>query len=269
MSPSSGGPGTPDDGVSQVTSYDEAFYAHIRDGAARSAAAVSALLYPHLRPRSILDVGCGDGTWLLAWSALGVADFAGVDGVHLERGPLRIEADRFRAADLSQPLRLERRFDLVQSLEVAEHLPASAADDFVASLTRHSDLVLFSAAPPGQIGNHHLNEQPYEYWRRRFAAAGYDCYDFVRPALARAAEVEPWYRYNMFLYVQRRAAAALPQAIAATRVPGEVTLRDSAPVAWRLRKTILSALPRWGATAISQMSAHCSSALRRLSRNTR
>ncbi|WP_435201864.1 hypothetical protein [Qipengyuania sp. 902] len=56
----------------------------------------------------------------------------------------------FLPQDLSQPFDLAQRFDLVQTLEVAEHLPETSARDFVASIARHGDIVLFSAAVPGQ-----------------------------------------------------------------------------------------------------------------------
>jgi hypothetical protein len=63
---------------------------------------------------------------------------------------------------------------LVQSLEVAEHLDAQAADEFVDNLVRHGRLILFSAALPGQGGERHINEQPLDDWRSRFLARGYE-----------------------------------------------------------------------------------------------
>lgn len=51
-----------------------------------------------------------------------------------------------------------------ESFEVAEHLRPEKAETFVETLTRHSDLVVMSAAPEGQGGDGHFNEQPPEYW---------------------------------------------------------------------------------------------------------
>ena len=63
-------------------------------------------------------------------------------------------------SNLANPVDLGRKFDLVQSLEVGEHLPKSAADTFVETLVKHGDVVLFSAASVGQGGHDHINEQP-------------------------------------------------------------------------------------------------------------
>lgn len=65
--------------------------------------------------------------------------------------------------DLTQPLSLGRKFDLCVSMEVAEHLPPSRADSFVADLVGLAPVVLFSAAVPEQGGTNHLNEQWPDY----------------------------------------------------------------------------------------------------------
>lgn len=139
--------------------YDKAFFDSQSDGAQASAAAVVPLVKRLLSPNSVLDVGCGPGTWVARWITEGVTDAIGVDGDYVDRSSLRIPAGQFVAADLEDPLHLGRTFDLVQSLEVAEHLDEVHADAFVASLARHGDTVLFSAALPGQGGAHHVNEQ--------------------------------------------------------------------------------------------------------------
>src|SRR5262245_44009168 len=132
--------------------YTNEYYRALSDGARRSARVVLPLVLEFVRPRSVIDVGCGLGTWLAVFREHGVEDVWGMDGDHVDREWLEIPADRFLAHDLSQPLRLGRSFDLVVSLEVAEHLPPSCADAFVESLTRLGPLLLFSAAAPYQGG---------------------------------------------------------------------------------------------------------------------
>jgi hypothetical protein len=156
---------------------------------------------------------------------------------------LLFDAARFVAADLSTGLRLGRRFDLVQSLEVAEHLPPGAASSFVGTLVAHAPLILFSAAPPGQGGEHHVNEQPMEYWRALFRRHGFQAVDAIRRHLVGETRVEPWYRYNSMLFV---GASLLPQLNAELRsqaVPDGVPVREYAPLAVRMRHRLLRHIP--------------------------
>ena len=91
------------------------------------------------------------------------------------------------------------------SLEVAEHLPETAAAGFVASLCRHADVVLFSAAIPAQGGDNHINEQWQSYWAKLFAQEGFEVFDLVRPRFWSEGRIPFWYRQNMLLYVSDKA----------------------------------------------------------------
>jgi len=149
-------------------------------------------------PASILDVGCGTGTWLRAALDGGVTDILGIDGIQIPPGQLLIPMNAFRCLDLTEPVELGRKFGLVLCLEVAEHLAQSHAETLLRTLVRHSDLIIFSAACPGQPGQHHVNCQWPEWWQKRFNALGYVCEDNLRPKLWDASTVEPWYRQNIF-----------------------------------------------------------------------
>jgi hypothetical protein len=90
----------------------------------------------------------------------------------------RIAAERLgvtiRPFDLTAPEPWDgERYDLAVSLEVAEHLPPALGDELVATCVKSAPHVLFSAAPPGQGGQGHVNEQPKAYWIERFARHGY------------------------------------------------------------------------------------------------
>lgn len=225
--------------------YDSDFFGYTCGLSAVSAKRVSALLVGRLNVGSILDVGCGEGVWLAAWQEAGVADIQGVDGDYVNRDRLRIPKERFLAHDLAQPFNLDRQFDLVQSLEVAEHLKAEHAQGFVASLVAHSKLVLFSAAPPGQGGENHINEQPYDYWRGFFAAHDYCAVDWVRPALASDPDVAPWYRYNTVLYVHESRLETLSEDMRRHMVAAGQAIPDISPLSYRLRKAAIACLPFW------------------------
>jgi SAM-dependent methyltransferase len=223
--------------------YDAAFFDHIDRGAIRSAEIVVAELIPHLQPRSLLDVGCGRGGWARVWKRAGCPAVLGIDGAHVDQNTLYIDAAEFLVADLAVPFDLHRCFDLVQCLEVAEHLPARSADLLIDNLVRHSDIVLFSAAVPGQGGMHHVNERPLEYWREKFGDRGYAAFDPLRSRIYQNATIEPWYRYNSLIYANAAGQARLPAEVLTTAVDPNSRLHEYASRSWRLRKAVVRLLP--------------------------
>ena len=209
----------------------------------QSAERIVACIGNVLNVSSVADFGCALGTWLSVWQAHGVANLQGVDGDYLKGQALEIDAAHMRFSDLSQPIDLGCRFDIVESLEVAEHLPPAAAATFIETLTRHGDIVVFSAAPPGQGGENHTNERSYDYWRDLFAARGYAMFDWIRPLIADDAGIRYWYRYNIFMFVRESAVPHLPEQIRKTRVAASGPVADVSPGLFKIRKTIVRLLP--------------------------
>jgi SAM-dependent methyltransferase len=199
----------------EMSGYTPDFYRSHRDGSRRSAEAIVPIVLDLVQPRSVIDVGCGLGAWLAVFREHGVEDVWGVDGSYVDRRLLQIPPERFLPADLRHPVRLPRRFDLVVSVEVAEHLPADCAATFVESLTALGSVVLFSAAIPYQGGVDHVNEQWPEYWAARFAEHGYVAIDYIRPRVWRDEGVEWWYAQNALLYAEREHVEGEPRLRAA------------------------------------------------------
>ncbi len=156
-----------------------------------------------VRPRTVVDVGCGIGSWLAVWQRNFGAEIYGIDGDYLDRSQLLIDEKFFHPANIEERINLERRFDLAMCLEVAEHLTPARADSFVEDLTRLSDVILFSAAIPAQGGTNHVNEQWQSYWVEKFLRLGYVCVDFVRPKIWNATNLPPWRKANTLLFVKR------------------------------------------------------------------
>jgi len=223
--------------------YSHDFYSYIDAGSRRSARAVASILLPEMKIASLLDVGAGHGAWAAEWLVAGVKNVVAVDGDYVQPNQLAIPKKNFRAHDLSTPLDLKKSFDLVQSLEVAEHLPEGKAELFVDNLIRHGDVILFSAAVPHQGGEHHVNEQPPEYWRRKFAARGYAAFDFVRPKLEGRSEVMPWYRFNSYVYANETGQKRLSKAMLASRIPDGQPLEIGGDFAWMLRRAAVRLIP--------------------------
>jgi SAM-dependent methyltransferase len=188
--------------------YTEEFYKGQQGGSRRSAERIVPLVLELVKAASVVDVGCGVGTWLAAFAAHGVTNIRGIDGEYVDRGRLQIGEDRFVAHDLTKPIRLDERFDLVLCLEVAEHLERVYAPGLIKSLVNLGPRVLFSAAIPYQGGTNHLNEQWPEYWSELFAVHGYRALDCLRHRIWRDDEVDWWYAQNLLLFVDRTALEA-------------------------------------------------------------
>lgn len=195
--------------VSAAATYDDRFYDALSAQVVSSAQVVVPLVLGLVSPCSVVDVGCGVGQWLAEFARRGVGDILGIDGDYVRDGQLHIPADHFRRWDLMTPLRLDRRFDLALSLEVAEHLPGQCAAAHVSQLTELAPAVLFSAAVPGQGGVHHVNEQWPWYWQELFGRRGFVCLDAIRPAVWHDDRVAGYYRQNLVLYVDPAAHAGL------------------------------------------------------------
>lgn len=232
--------------------YDTAFYEYINKGSASSAATIVPLISSHFNVRSVIDFGCGQGVWLREWKRRGAQEVLGLDGDYLSIDALMIDKSEFRASDLSNPINIGKKFDLVQSLEVAEHLPESAADTFVESLVRHGDIIIFSAAAVGQGGHDHINEKPYEYWRDKFLKHGYILIDWLRQAIKDNLAVESWYRYNSLCFVNQELINTLPGDLLRYRVANADPITDISPYSYQMRKRIISKLPLWACAILAQ-----------------
>jgi cyclopropane fatty-acyl-phospholipid synthase-like methyltransferase len=188
--------------ISPSPAYTAEFFQGHRGHAEDSARQIVPAVLEWLGSKSVLDVGCGTGGWLSVFGERGVTDFLGVDGDYVRPDLLQIPAALFKPADLSKPLSLGRTFDLVVSLEVAEHLRPDVAGTFVDSLVRHSDAILFSAAIPGQGGTDHVNERTPQYWAGLFRDRGFTAVDAIRTRFWSDPNVKWWYAQNSVLYIK-------------------------------------------------------------------
>ncbi|UCH88192.1 MAG: class I SAM-dependent methyltransferase [Thermoplasmata archaeon] len=186
-----------------MSEYDSDFYKHHQEMSASSAGEIVPLVLELVRPKRVVDVGCGLGTWLSVFRKNGIEDILGIDGEWVDPKMLLIPEDKFRRANLKEPLKLDRTFDLVVSLEVAEHLPEEHAETFVSSLTGLGPVILFSAAIPFQGGQNHVNEQWPEYWQKLFKRQNFVIVDCLRKLIWNNEKVEYWYAQNIFIYVKK------------------------------------------------------------------
>lgn len=184
--------------------YGSNFYEDNQYGSYLSAIEVLKYVIPIYKPESIVDFGCGTGTWLAATRQINRdIQIIGVDGDYVDTDMLMIDKEYFLPRDLSKELDLHRKFDIAMSLEVAEHLEEKYADIFVDTLCRHSDIILFSAAHVGQGGDGHVNEQPISYWVEKFQKRGYTWHD-IRDVFKANYDIEQWYKDNISIFIKER-----------------------------------------------------------------
>ena len=154
------------------------------------------------QPSSVIDVGASGGIFLLELMKRDIKDVLGIDGPWISDKDIVIPKENYIRIDLTKPFSFERKFDLVICLEVLEHLSWETGELLLRELTSLSDVILFSAAVPGQGGTHHVNEQWPSFWTKEFRKYGFTHID-LRPYIWNDKEILPWYKQNMMMYIKR------------------------------------------------------------------
>lgn len=170
-------------------------------------------------PRHLLDVGCGTGTWLRAALDLGVERVRGIDGVRVAREGLHVDDSLITQCDFRDDWHVDGDYDLVLCLEVAEHLEEAHARRFIRNLTHCGDRIIFSAANPWQLGQHHVNCQWPRYWQGLFNQCGFVCHDTLRWKIWDINGIEPWYRQNVFCAIRDESASGSETRISSVMHP--------------------------------------------------
>lgn len=181
--------------------YDNNFYEMQQNGSYKSAKVIVPILNNLFKPNNVIDVGSGLGTWSKVFIDLGINDVLAIDGDYVDLNKLFIPKDKFLTSDLNAELPINRKFDLAISLEVAEHLPVSSAENFIKTLTSLSNVIYFSAAIPFQGGTNHQNEQWQSYWAEKFKQNNYSAFDIIRNKVWDNEEVMPCYAQNGIVYI--------------------------------------------------------------------
>ncbi len=117
-----------------------------------------------------VDAGAGSGAYAAELRRRGHVVVA-YEYARLGRFIARLQGVDARPFDLAQPI-APAECDLAYSFEVAEHLPPELGDRLVTFLAASAPTVVFTAAPPGQGGSGHINEQERPYWVERFRKHG-------------------------------------------------------------------------------------------------
>jgi len=133
-----------------------------------------------LHPKSIIDLGCGTGSYLEGVLTAGCKDLCGIELLYDNAKDYFVKnvADIIQQNDVTTDLNLNRTFDCVMSFEVGEHIEPSGTENFINNLTTLSgQYIVLTAAPPGQRGTGHINLRPKEFWKDAIKAKGFEFQD--------------------------------------------------------------------------------------------
>jgi hypothetical protein len=126
--------------------------------------------------KQVLDFGCSSGLYLKALNSQ--RPDLSLSGFDNSAEAVRMaEAAYIHQQDLTQsiPSHLVQKDvpTLGICLEVFEHIPHNDIRAVMDNLTEHSDIIIFSAAIPGQGGTGHINCRPRMDWIRWFESFGW------------------------------------------------------------------------------------------------
>lgn len=183
-----------------MSEYSVDFYSELEKSSSTSAKVLVPILVEKFHPTSVIDFGCGGGSFVRQFLLNGIQDVTGVEGEWILDVKHLASESWLQVRDLKKPIRFERKFDLAVCLEVAEHLPAEFSRTLVETLVSCSDRIVFSAAIPGQSGTDHINLQYPEYWAELFKKHDYFLEWDPRKSIWNSRGVAPWYQQNLLIY---------------------------------------------------------------------
>lgn len=197
--------------VKNIEIYDQNFYKINAAESYDSALKVLNIFRQYYLPQSVLDLGCGVGTWLKAWQNYGVKNILGMDANQMPDEVLCIPRAQLKIIDFeNDDIVLTEHFDLAMSLECFEHISHQQENKAFTILTNAADLILFSAAIPFQVGTNHINSHKLSYWANKFKERGFKCYDIIRPeCIKNALNIGAWYTQNILVFAKNEKAETL------------------------------------------------------------
>lgn len=150
----------------------------------------------------VLDMGCGTMPYKDAFKKMGY-EYFGIDG--------NLDAKPDKVVDLRKPIDVGK-FDLVFSIEVAEHIEPQYADILADNLANSSKKwIVMTTCPPDRhnvkseyVKLAHVNEQPKSYWIKKLEERGFkncpDIADDLMWTYTANTKIERWFRKDLMVF---------------------------------------------------------------------
>ena len=126
---------------------------------------------------SILEMGCGGGDMAHFFSLLGIPRYVGIEGnaVALRFSPyIQARPRHFRCLNLQQEIDLGRKFSVVCSFEVLEHIPEASLDGMLKTIRNHlgPESVFLGTASLQDDLDVHVTVKERSFWLKAFRRNG-------------------------------------------------------------------------------------------------
>jgi hypothetical protein len=153
--------------------YTLEFHSKIEEEETPQAERLAGFIASNIRPSKYYDFGCSTGIYLRSVKRA-LPDISATGFEFSEAAIARAVCSNIYQADLTAPLACVKTPNtLGLCLEVLEHISDSKWHPVLENMTRLSDIIIFSAAVPGQGGTGHINCRPKIDWIRRFHSLGW------------------------------------------------------------------------------------------------
>jgi hypothetical protein len=142
--------------------------------------------------KSMIDIGCGPA------GMTEYANYIGIYAIGIDGDTSLGEKPYVKFHDYVEgPLELNETFDLAYSTEFLEHVEEKFISHFMPSFQK-AQYVFVSAAPKGQGGYHHVNENSKEYWIEKFAEYGFEHLPEVNDETSKTFDDKLVYNNSLF-----------------------------------------------------------------------
>ena len=89
-----------------MSAYSKAYYEDLKEDSTTSAKEVVPLILQLFPAKTVVDVGCGSGTWARTYQDQG-CEILGIDGEIVRSEQLLIRPETFTRRNLMEPLRID------------------------------------------------------------------------------------------------------------------------------------------------------------------